>query len=257
MLSKILGKFFDIRRYYFYYYLLRYQILGNPSNSKKRKLCFPGIKVWCYDPRSVAWQYKEIAIDKCYEISNLNKDVTIVDCGANIGLSIISFSRKFPQHNIIAFEANPQIAELLKENLRINKVTNCTVHEKAVWVDDAGVRMSITPDDASSVSVHDENTVVIPSVDFRKFLQEHSSPILLKMDIEGAEMRVIPQCDGAMKSVQHIFMEYHAYYDQPQDLDILLAVLSENNFRYTISRPYVFNDRSQAVEFVLNLTATR
>lgn len=258
MLFKLLGKFFfDIRRYYFYFYLLRFQILGSATKGKKRLMRFPGIRLWCYDPLSVLWQYKEIVLDKCYTLEILAPNVVILDCGANVGMSIINFSRNFPENKIIAFEANPQIAALLKENLKLNNVQNCEVIEKAVWTNDNGVSMNITPDDASSTSLKNETSTLIQSIDFRNFLSGLKTRAVLKMDIEGAEMDVLPHCDGALTNVGYMFLEYHSYYKHAQDFDKLLSMLSKNSFRYSISRSYVFNDISQPVEFVVNLIAKK
>jgi FkbM family methyltransferase len=258
MLLKQIGKlFFDRRRYYFYYYLLRFQLLGKAKRGEKRLMRFPGMKLWTYDPLSVLWQYKEIVLENGYHLDSLSPEVVILDCGANVGMSIVQFAHRFPKNPILAFEANPQIAELLKTNLLINNISSCEVVEKAVWIHSEGVEMSITPDDASSTSIKGLQTQLIPSVDFNEILQNLKAPAIMKMDIEGAEMNVLPHCSGSMQKLQHIFMEYHAYYNQPQDMDILLKTLSANGFRYTISRSYIFNDTSQPVEFVVNLLAKK
>lgn len=46
----------------------------------------------------------------------------IVDCGANIGFSVLYFKRLHPRARIVAFEANPRAFRLLKHNVSNNSL---------------------------------------------------------------------------------------------------------------------------------------
>ena len=52
-------------------------------------------------------------------LSNLNKGSYVIDCGANIGMSITYFKRLYPKSKIIGFEPDPKIFETLKKNIRV------------------------------------------------------------------------------------------------------------------------------------------
>jgi FkbM family methyltransferase len=254
MFSLIRKKFLNPGRYYFYYYLLRYQLLGKHTSHQKVLMRFPECKLWCRDPLSVLWQYKEIFLDEAYSLDSLEENALLLDCGSNVGMSLIYFRKRFPNCSLMAFEANPEIAQLLKENLKLNRIDNVEVIEKAVWKNDDGVKMSISPDDASSTQ-GTENMVLIPSVDFKKILEQQQEPVYIKMDIEGAEWPVLSHSGTALKKAKHLWLEYHAYYQQKQELDLVLRLLSEQGFRYCVARSYIFNNPTQPVEFVVNLIA--
>ncbi len=60
---------------------------------------------------------KEIFLDEIYK-QNLPSKPYIIDCGANIGLSVIYMKRFFPGAEIIAFEPDEQNFKFLEENVR-------------------------------------------------------------------------------------------------------------------------------------------
>ncbi len=60
---------------------------------------------------------------------------------------------------------------------------------------------------------------------------------MLKIDIEGAEIDVIKDCKESLDKVENIFIEFHSFINKPQELDVILKILSENNFRYFIKQP--------------------
>src|SRR5262245_3958230 len=42
----------------------------------------------------------------------------ILDCGANIGISVLNYKRQFPRAHIVAFEPDPEFAPVLRRNLK-------------------------------------------------------------------------------------------------------------------------------------------
>ncbi|MGY4496154.1 FkbM family methyltransferase [Bradyrhizobium sp. GM24.11] len=56
----------------------------------------------------------------------------ILDCGGNIGMSVIWFKHRYPRARITVFEANPQTAVLLEENVRAMGLTSVKVVRAAV-----------------------------------------------------------------------------------------------------------------------------
>jgi hypothetical protein len=54
---------------------------------------------------------------------------------------------------------------------------------------------------------------------------------MLKLDIEGAETRVIVDCQGHLANVANIYVGYHSLAHEPQTLVELLSVLRDSGFR--------------------------
>ena len=51
------------------------------------------------------------------------------------------------------------------------------------------------------------------------------------MDIEGAERRVLTDCVEELRNVKRLFVEYHSFAGQPQELKEVISVLSDTGFR--------------------------
>ena len=60
---------------------------------------------------------------------------------------------------------------------------------------------------------------------------------MLKIDIEGAEIEVIKDCRDVLNKANNIFIEFHSFINRRQELDVILQILSANNFRYFMKQP--------------------
>ena len=57
----------------------------------------------------------------------------IIDCGASIGLNTCYFKHLYPKSEIIAFEPDPRVFELLKRNCASWGANDIRLVPKAVW----------------------------------------------------------------------------------------------------------------------------
>jgi FkbM family methyltransferase len=210
---------------------LRY---GNGKRYERRKISFSKYVFTVPDSLSFIWQYKEIFVDEYYNFASSKTSPVILDCGANIGTSCLYFKTLYPHANITAFEANPDMGKILHENLMTNGITDVEIVSKAVWIHNEGIQMSLEGSDASSI-LSEENKTTVSSVRLKDILDSEDREIdMLKIDIEGAETRVLLDCRASLSKVRNIFVEYHSYIKHQQDLQDILQVLTENNFRYFI-----------------------
>ncbi|MFN8356752.1 MAG: FkbM family methyltransferase [Spirosomataceae bacterium] len=207
------------------------------------------VRFWSYqlqvpDAFSFCWQFKEIFVDELYRFSSKHSAPRILDCGSNVGVSILYFKKLFPHAHITAFEADPTIANYLKKNLETNGIQGVEIVEKAVWKDDLGVTFASDGADGGSIKT-DGNAQTIPSVRLRSILEQESHIDFLKIDIEGAETEVLADCQDVLQHVENLFVEYHAYIGQPQYLAELLAIFTKNGFRY-----YIDTNQHRSAPFV-------
>ena len=225
-----------------------YRLLSNPNGRKflwllltsagarrnqTTTLTYDGLRFQTPDSLMFFWQVKEIFVDESYAFPTTSPEPVIIDCGSNIGTSVVYFSRYYPKARIIAYEADAATAKTLRNNLTSNGVANVDVVEKAVWTDNEGVDFGSAGDDVSSVFLA-TNVHRVPSVRLRDMLLQEPRIDMLKIDIEGAENPVIADCRDALGHVQNLFIEYHAYIGQPQTLPELLQILKDSGFRYYI-----------------------
>lgn len=206
--------------------------------------------------------YKEIFIDQAYKFYSRNPAPKIIDCGANIGISVLNFKSQFPDSRLIAFEADPGIYEFLKKNLDANHINGVDAINAAVWVNSEGVNFRKEGGFSGRIPKEgDENLIKIPSIRLKDYLNE---PVeLLKIDIEGAETNVIKDCSGALSFVDKLFIEYHSHSTEKQDLHELLAILYDQGFRYHIknafvrNHPFVNTNTMDGMDLQLNIYCVR
>jgi len=197
-------------------------------------ISFEQYKLHIPDLISVVYQLEEFMISKKFEFNTVNDDVPVIyDCGANVGVASIFFSKRFPNAVIKAFEPDPKIIPYLKENLFVNGIENVRVFEEAVWVDNNGLEFGSEGADGGSI-YFPSNKIRVNTVRLKDKLSEDGNISFLKLDIEGAEESVLKDCENELHKVKYLFVEYHSWKERKQKLSELLSVLENNNFRYNI-----------------------
>lgn len=182
--------------------------------------------------------YQEIFEQDIYKFQALNNTPLIIDCGANIGLSLLFFGKEFPEAKIIAFEPDNSVLPYLKKNIEESGLTQVELHEKAVW--DVVTELQFFTDKGMGGRVEsaykDQEAVTIKTVRLSDFLQEPVA--MLKIDIEGAEYRVLKDCADVLHNVSCLFVEYHSFINEEQHLDDILALLKKAGFRYHLKESF-------------------
>lgn len=130
----------------------------------------------------------------------LRPGMTFYDLGANIGFfSLIAAQLVGPSGLVISFEADPDIADRLRENLAYNRFAHATVEQKAVWskagtVPFSRVDSNTSPDRGLGHVVANEpagpNSITVETVSLDGYSSSHPAPDFLKCDVEGAEIDV-------------------------------------------------------------------
>lgn len=189
--------------------------------------------------------YRQIFKNGVYDFPCIKGSPVILDCGANIGVAVRFWAKKFPSPTIIAFEADPAIFEVLNRNVQLAANCKIELHQAAAWSSRGFVQFKSTGLEGGHLdSVPCESngeTICVPTVRLREYLT--NTVDLLKIDIEGAEVDVLLDCGDALSVVERIYVEYHSYPSSPQRLNELLDVLRTNGFRFylqsetTVTRP--------------------
>jgi hypothetical protein len=104
------------------------QKLGSPSGFFR----FPFGRVHYTDASALENMFGELFLSQVYAVHKLPDRPYIIDCGGNIGLSVIWFKQRYPQARITVFEADPTLAEILAENVHHLGLTSIEVVKTAV-----------------------------------------------------------------------------------------------------------------------------
>ncbi len=197
------------------------------------------------DSVSFAWQYLEIFKRQLYKFGTENSQPYLIDCGANIGVSILYLKKLLPNAEVVAFEPDKNVFEVLQRNIQNAKLKDVTLINKALWDKDGKIDFIQEGADGGNIfenqsSLVELKTCEVETISLRSFLNK---PVdFLKIDIEGAESVVLKNCSDLLYQVQNIFIEYHSGLNKPQELDSILKILSTNGFRYNIESATIFNE---------------
>ena len=205
-----------------------------------------------HDGGSFVATYNELFVDKIYEFKPSETSRTILDCGANMGLSVLYFSLNYPDHQIIAFEPEEEICNILRENVNTFQLSNVTLYKKAVWTKTENLKFYSDGGMGGRINQEYSNQipVVIEAVPLLDFLTEDVD--FLKLDIEGAEDEILRYCGSALRNANNIFFEYHNNIHKKQTLHELLELIQNQGFHYYIkesgTRQKPFVDRGLICE---------
>lgn len=198
---------------------------------------FLGNSIKVLDNASFKFMRDEIFESEIYKFDSDNSSPYIVDCGANIGLSIIYFKTLFPSSEIMAFEPDPKVFEILNSNIISCKYDNVTIVNKAIWHNDTTLKFYSEGADGGRTAIESDfnNIIEVKAISLREYLNKKVD--FLKIDIEGAEYLVLSNISDLLLNVDRLFVEYHSFIGQEQFLPELIKILKDAGFRIHISAP--------------------
>lgn len=221
----------------------RYGWLKFYPRHKERYVNFKKRKIKIIDSHSFVFMYQEIFVYQIYKFLPSRSNPYIIDGGANIGLASAYFSYLFPDAKILAFEPDPDIFTVFKENIQSLGLHNVSPIEKGIW--DENTILKFLPDgsdggkiiDSTDHRKHKEVSVCT----LRPYLQQ---PVdFLKLDIEGAEYKVLCDIEDLLPNVENIFVEYHSFIGKKQVLKDILDILQKAGFRFYLAPAGAKNDQ--------------
>jgi FkbM family methyltransferase len=243
------------RRYYFLKMRYAFTPRYTPEYIKT-----PDVSMHMPDAASFLSAYREIFIRNIYKFPSPRSDPHIIDCGANIGVSVLYFKKLYPDAKIVAFEADPKIYAYLKKNIELAKLGGVELVNRAVWTEETTVTFWSEGADAGRIETGTEPGLLsVPTVRFSDYLKNENID-MLKMDIEGAEVEVLQSCRKYLHKISCCFVEFHSFYNRPQSLGMLLEMFEQAGFRVHIhpvmTQPSPFmkiNPSKENMDMQLNL----
>ena len=198
-----------------------------------------GWKMTIPDIASFFSAYREIFVEEIYSFPSENRKPVVLDCGANIGLSILYLKTKYPLAEVIAYEADPTIFQYLKHNMEANGITGVELHNIAIWSSDRSIEFSVEGADGGRVSVEKDNNIIsVPAVSLAAILEGRKFDFI-KLDIEGAEVPALNGCERYLSKTDYVFVEFHSFAHRKQDLGWIIDMFERSGFRVHIHPPFI------------------
>lgn len=159
----------------------------------------------------------EIFVDQPYwiPISHVREEArTVVDLGANIGMTTLYLHEWLPRADFLCVEANPRNIPLLRANTsrldaHVDIVEGAISDQSGtVWFETEGPAWgtALTRDDT-------RGSVEVEAYTMRDLMEDYDIEHIdvLKVDIEGAEKKIFQDGEGWLEHVGWIMIELHDY----------------------------------------------
>jgi len=228
-----------------------------------RKHSLKGKYIYFYSATELLHGFKEIFVEKIYK-QTLQEQPYIIDCGANIGLSVIYIKDQYPEANIVAFEPDEKNYELLSKNIASFGYTNVIARKEAVWIENTTLDFSSDASMSSKIeSSGSANTNKVKAIRLKEQIDRKVD--FLKIDIEGAEYAVLKDIEPTLHWVNNMFIEYHGKFSQNHELVEILSIINKSGFQFYIKEatsvydhPFIIPKTSNlSFDVQLNIFCTR
>ncbi len=204
----------------------------------------------------------EIFIDGIYK-QTLPQNAYVLDCGGHIGLSVIYIKSICPSAQITVFEPDSQNFFLLKKNILSHHLYGIDARQEAVWIENTKLNFIQEGNMGSKIgSDSTNNTTTVAAVRLKDFINRKVD--FLKLDIEGAEYKVLKDISPNLSMITNMFIEYHGNFDQNSELVEIFKIVSNAGFKFYIKeaavnyeQPFLQTKRELDYDVQLNIFCFR
>lgn len=221
--------------------LLRLSFLEFFSGKQRdiRFSCF-GFTMHASSYAALKFLLTEMFIEEQYFFRTNEKAPFIIDCGSNIGMSVLYFKFIYPEATILCFEPQRKAFELLEKNIKVNNLKNVSAYNVALSHENGEVDF-YEPETGAGLMASMDNArethgtlIRVPTRKLSSFL-EGKSPTLIKIDVEGAENMVVDDIFAHRHNPPQFLLEYHHGIEGRKDsLGSFLQPFEEREYRYRI-----------------------
>jgi FkbM family methyltransferase len=176
-------------------------------------------------------------------IKELKDDDVFYDIGASVGLISVLAGKKLTRGSVISFEPDPENQFRLKENYKINNLSNFLLQTIAVGEKNDLLKLYTSGSNGYSPSLRKVNgieafiEVEVNSIDNLIDNKLIPLPTVIKIDIEGAEFLALKGMFNLLTSVNApklIFVELHPEFLSAFSTDIEEIFSYMNQFNYDL-----------------------
>lgn len=173
-------------------------------------------KISAYRYYTLGYLFNDVFVTENYYFKSSSDSPVIIDCGANIGMSLIYFKRLYPNAKVLAFEANPSVFKLLSQNIIANDFKDVQPYNFALFDEETVISFFVGDDLGSLVGSiqrgrDGSKELKVPTTRLSQYIRALGKVNIVKMDVEGAEGKIIDDLVSAsvLGLVNEYIIEYH------------------------------------------------
>ena len=189
------------------------------------------------------WTADGVLMGRDYDLDMGRGDWTVIDIGANIGITLLYFARRAAVKTVYGFEPFAPTMAQARKNMALNPELAKKIKLFAFGLSDHDETLSLPynqnfPGAQSSIKAKQLKKAageVCEKIKLRRasdvlhpiLAREKTRKIMMKIDCEGAEREIIPNLAqaGLLGHINNIIMEWHDGYYRP-----LVKILKQNGF---------------------------
>jgi len=212
------------------------------ADREECKVRLLGYEVRGFSYATLEFLFREIFLAGEYFFETPHTKPVIVDCGANIGMSVLYFKHLFPNARILAFEANPSAFSLLQKNVTANGIRDVDLHKIALSDREGEISFFISSDPGTllgSTRRDRGGNIELKAQAGRlsQYLRDQREIDLVKIDVEGSELSIVDELAEASalgKPNQYIIEYHHRINNDPSKLGDFLKRFEMAGYDYNL-----------------------
>jgi FkbM family methyltransferase len=236
----------------FFYSIIRFLRLANPSLLKISVSKYGGYKAYCPINKS-EFINMTIREDEIIEHFTPKQGDIVIDIGAHIGrYTIIASKRVGMNGKVVAIEASPSNFEMLNRNIQLNQLTNIISLNHVVYSKETKLKL-YSPGQESGHTIY--NTIISDrATNEEKFVKVNANTLdyilqskgikqevnWIKIDVEGAEFEVLKGATNVLSKSNDIalLIEIHNLKDNTNLYRPIVEFLNFYNFNIEFEKTY-------------------
>jgi len=161
----------------------------------------------------------------------------VLEIGAGIGFLSAFCAKLIGDNNVVAYEANPQMIQKIKETYTLNDI-NPTIHNIILSDKDGEVDFYLEPEfwASSMIKISDQSKLVkVKTKNINSAITTNKTNFLI-IDIEGGEKSLIPLID--FSNITKLLIELHPNILGDSDISIIIKDLLNKGFMLDVLKSY-------------------
>ena len=205
------------------------------------------VKFSTSDKYSKGWFFPRYANGKIHEpiatdifIDNINIDSVVLDIGGHLGYFTCLSSKLASDGKVHVFDVDPNCLILIEDNLKLNNINNVNINNFAVSDHNGFERIPLlqNPNPGLKINSKANKYLDIKAIQIDDYILEHKIvPDFIKIDVEGAELKVIKGMKNVLKQKKlKLLIEIHVdnlkdYFNS--DYKDILKIIEDEGFIMT------------------------
>ncbi len=203
-----------------------------------------GFRIYYDSFESLRNLLKEIFVDFTYYCKLKTDTPVILDVGSNIGIAMLFFKKLYPGSKIFCFEPDPEIYAILQKNVSQNGLQDVYLYNVALSDKEGSTKLFVPDWSSGSSSILSQKVEIekklisdkgISNINTRSVRMIQGSHFinskdiqhidLLKIDVEGAEERVLRDLACVLDRIDIVLIEFH-YSRELIDINSMAGIIS-------------------------------